>query len=98
MKLNEEQLDMAQESDAHGCWEILKLKLVGDELIPQEGFDIVEAVRTIEEYMEYIDDEDSLPQPEYLTRLYEINNNYLGDDAYYDYCGSYVSMILNNWV
>lgn len=97
MKLNDELLDYAIESDAHGCWEILKLKLVGDELIPQEGFDIVEAVRTIEEYMEYIDDEDSLPQPEYLTQLYE-RNTHLGDDAYYDYCGGYVSMILHDWV
>lgn len=98
MKLNDELLGYAIESDAHGCWEILKLKLVGDELIPQDGFDIDEALQTIDEYMDYIDNEDSLPQPEYLTRLYEINNNYLGDDAYYDYYGSYVSMILNNWV
>lgn len=92
-----EWLDAAREPDEYGCFEILNMEFTHGRFILNEGFDIQFATDQVSEYEDCLDD-DMMERPMYYMELMN-RNDYLGDDAAYDYCGSYVSKILDmiNW-
>ena len=88
----ENMLDNARESEAWGCFRILNIEFIENQFILNEGFDIQFALDQISSYGDYIENEIGEPPMYYLELMNE--NDYMGDDATFDYCGSYVSLIL----
>lgn len=88
----EDIMSWAEESNEWGCFDILNMELSDGVIKLNEGFDIGWAMDQVSEYEDYIENEIGTP-PVYYTELMN-RNDYMGDDAAFDYCGSYMSTIL----
>lgn len=98
----------AAEANELGCFEILNMEFhhtydkelntrSDGYIILNDGFDIGFATEQLDQYFDYVN-EQSDTVPMYYTELMR-RNDYLGDDAAFDYAGSYMMVILDiiNW-